>query len=235
MVSGDEITIEEFRSSLPARQQKAFTDEAFELIKDIGSNLEFPEGEFVKSILSYSGVLMTGRYKTTDYIKAVEYCTYISSGSSIIDAYRKTFPDRALRRLEDGRAEITSNSAATIFHKNALVQKILTQATIPMRLFFLKDKYDAINVLATEMHTAQYSKDRISAADKLLVHLADPMEAKIELDIGVKKDNVIDDYEKAMKMMVEKQREMIEQGADVKSIANAKIVYREVEDAEIVE
>ena len=69
----------------------------------------------------------------------------------------------------------------------------------------------------------------------MLVHLADPMEAKIELDIGVKKDNVIDDYEKAMKMMVEKQREMIEQGADVKSIANAKIVYREVEDAEIVE
>ena len=102
-----------------------------------------------------------------------------------------------------------------------------------MRLFFLKDKYDAINVLVKEMHTAQYAKDRITAADKVLVHLADPMEAKIELDIGIKKDSVIDEYEKAMQMFVEQQRKIIEQGGDVKTVANAKLVYRDAEDAEI--
>lgn len=232
MVAG-QMSLEEFKAALPAKQQKAFTDDAYNMIMHINDNDEFHEDEFVKNVLSYSAILLTGRYKTTDYIKAVEYCTYISSGSSMIDAYRKTFPERAIRRVEENRAEVTSNSAATTYHKNALVQKILTQATIPMRLFFLKDKYDAINVLVKEMHTAQYAKDRITAADKVLVHLADPMEAKIELDIGMKKDSVIDEYEKAMQMFVEQQRKIIEQGGDVKTVANAKLVYRDAEDAEI--
>lgn len=229
------ISIEEFKAALPVKQRKAFTEEAFILMQEINNNPEFPDGEFIKSILTYSSILLNGRYKTNDYIKAVEYCTYITAGSSIIDAYKKTFPDRALRRIEQGCAEITQTSAATIFHKNSLIQKILTQSTIPMRLFFMKDKYDAIGVLSNEMKTAVFAKDRISAADKLLVHLADPLESKIELDIGIKSNNIIEDYEKAMHMFVTEQRKMMEEGLDIKTVANAKLIYKEAIDIEVEE
>ena len=52
-------------------------------------------------------------------------------------------------------------------------------------------RYKAIGVLANEMETAQYSRDRIAAAKELLAAVKGPENVKIELDIGVKESSAV--------------------------------------------
>ena len=94
-------------------------------------------------------------------------------------------------------------------------------------------RYAAVETLAEEMRTAKLSKDRISAADRLLVHLKPPEGIDINVKVGNgtdTRDSIVSTYERAMAQLVEQQRALIMNGGDIKQIANAKIV-----DADIVE
>jgi hypothetical protein len=75
---------------------------------------------------------------------------------------------------------------------------------------------------------------RQKAADSLLMHLKPPETAKIELDIGIKKDSIVEEYEENIRRLVEKQKELIEAGADVKTIANSGIVPN-MDEVELVD
>ena len=89
---------------------------------------------------------------------------------------------------------------------------------------------DALNVQHALMNNEEISpKVRSDAANSILTHLKPPEDKNIEIDVGVNQGSVIEDYQKAMVMMVRKQKELIEAGGDLLSITNAAIKKPDVE------
>lgn len=168
------------------------------------------------------------------YLDAIRFCGFLeSTQGDAAEAYRRTFPNSNVVKSSFGKPSGSPEynglqSAATLYRKSKLVVKILAESEVPLYLMFQGYRYKAVQVLADKMMTAKYDRDRINAADKLLLHLKPPEDIKIDLDIGLKTETVVDQYKNAMRMMVEKQKELIKQGGDLKSITNAKIYDAEV-------
>ena len=95
-------------------------------------------------------------------------------------------------------------------------------------------RYRAVAVLAREMTDAEYSKDRIAAADKLLTHVKPPENQKIELDIGMTSEakSITASLMDQLAVMATQQRRLLEAGADIRSVQKLGI-QAEVIDAEV--
>ena len=102
---------------------------------------------------------------------------------------------------------------------------------------FQGERYRAVEVLANEMRTAAYSKDRIAAADKLLTHVKPPDNLQVELAIGPNKE-AIDLSAQLSKQLAESvalQRSLLERGVDLKEATKLGIKLNDVVDVEIEE
>ena len=173
-----------------------------------------------------------------EYVNAIKFCGLLEMyEGNATQAYIECFRDRDFvkeRRDCDTKSieYKTLVSAANRYRKNTVVVNILQQAEIPLYLMFQGYRYKAVSVLVREMEEARLSKDRIAAADRLLTHLKPPENVKIELDVGIKPDNIVNQYEAMLKGMVEKQKELLVAGEKVENVANAKENYL---DAQIIE
>jgi len=222
-----------FRRSLPKNQRNSLSDEMIEEIINIANEDDFEADEFINQLVSFSNILLDGKYKLRDYVKALQFCTYRNLGLSIQNAYEKTFPEKVKRRILENKADSTFQSASSMYSKGILVQKILTQSSVPIRLFFNKERFEALRVLADLMINAKSKRTRMDSADKLLNHLKDPEEYKIELDVGIKQSQYVEELEHTITSLAQKQLDLIASGGySVKHIASSKIVETEVVDVE---
>ena len=95
------LTVEQFKSALPDKVKKSVNQE---LIDQINTTLSDPDmyEAYRDNLLSYTRVMSDGRFKVTDYISAVKYVSHKLMGSTNIDAYSKTFPDKIARFTAQG-------------------------------------------------------------------------------------------------------------------------------------
>ena len=216
------LTVDQFKLALPSHMSSCVNQE---LIDTVNSALKDPEAMeiYKENLLSFTSVLQQGKFKLSGYVNAVRYVGFKVMGASNKDAYVKTFPDKYQRFLTEGVSEKDIASYITAYNKSKLVNLIFAQAQIPTHILNAPIFQRAINVQADLMINAKSEMVRFNAANSLLTHLKPPEVAKVELDIGISHNSVIDDYEKAMLMMVEKQMELIHQGGDLKMIANASV------------
>ena len=224
-------------------QKKAtLTDETVELINEANNNPDFNGDEFIEQMMTYQNVMTKNRGSISEYINALKFCAYLeSSGDNYTEAYKRARAndqfviERAnLPKDSTGYRELTN--AASRYRKTPMVKDILTQADLPLYLMFQGGRYQAAAVLLDEMSNAMYSKDRISAADKFLTHVKPPENMKVELDIGIKQDNIIDRYESMISDLVAHQRQEIADGKDLGDITNMAIIKKiddEAIDADI--
>lgn len=226
------LTEEQFKDALPANVKKLVNPE---LIKQINTTLGSSEAMelYKENLLSYANVLQHGRFKMTSYIHAVKYVSFKLLGSTNRDAYIKTFPDKYARFKAEGVAEKDIASYSTAYNKSKLVNLIYEQTLIPLHVLNAPVQQSAINVLVDLMLNANSEKVRSDSANSLLTHLKRPEVQKVELDLNVNNGSVIDDYQVAMRKMVEKQKELIAAGGDLKQITNASI--KKEEEPEVVD
>ena len=231
------VTKEELDTLLDRNNRKIeITDEALEIINTAITEPEFDGFRFVDTLVTYQSALSNTKAKLTDYINAVKFCSFLEvTEGNTVQAYIKTFKDRDfvkdradLATVEKGYRELCS--AATRYRKSPLVVNILTQAEIPLYILFQGYRYKAISVLDNEMNTAKLSKDRIAAADKLLLHTKPPENLSTQVDININDVNIVDKYEEAMRKMAQEQTKLIGSGGNIHNIVNVKIA-----DAEIIE
>lgn len=216
------LTEEQFKLALPPQMKGAVNQE---LINQVNSALKSAESMeiYVENLISFTSVLQQGKFKLSSYVNAVRYVGFKIMGSSNKDAYIKTFPGKYQQFLQEGVAEKDIASYITAYNKGKLVNLIFAQAQIPTHILNAPLFQRALNVQADLMMNAKSEMVRFNAANSLLNHLKAPEVAKVELDIGISHSSVIDDYQAAMYMMVEKQKELIAAGGDLKMIANASI------------
>lgn len=224
------LTEEQFKAALPSNMKRDINPMLIMRINNVIDN-ETEWEVFRENLLSFTHILQEGKFKMSQYINAVRYVGYKVMGYTNKDAYAKTFPEKI---EEFSRRNISAkdiSSYTTAYNKSKLVNLIFEQTLIPTHILNAPIFQRAINVQMEIMLDDKVSaKVRSDAANSLLTHLKAPETKKMELDIGIKPGGIIDEYQAAMKMMVEKQQELIRQGGDVKTITNARIKHDSGED-----
>ena len=179
------FTIDVLKKSLPDKYKNNINQE---LLDSINTTLSDPDlyETYRDNFVTYMSVLNDGKYKITDYLNAVKYCTQRLMGKSQIDSYIATFPDRYDNMIKNGKTSKEMSSIITVYNKSKLVNSIMEQSMIPSWILNQDMYQKAINVQAEIMMTATSDKVRSDAANSLLTHLKPPETKKVELDIGLK-------------------------------------------------
>lgn len=238
-----EVTKEELIKRFPSKKNTV-TPEVVDLINEANNNPDFNGDEFIENMMTYQSVMMKNSGSLVEYVNALKFCAFLEADvSNYTEAYKRA---RANDRFVMERANLPKDStgykeltnAASRYRKTPMVRDILTQAEMPLYLMFQGARYSAVSKLVEEMEDAQFSKDRISAAKAILEHVKPPENMKVELDIGVKQDNIIDRYEAMITDLVQHQKKEIAEGKDLAEITNMSIVKKteeEILDAEYEE
>lgn len=218
------LTVDQFRQALPDKVKKSVSQE---LIDQINTTLAEPElfEAYRDNLLSYSKVMADGRFKVDQYISAVKYVSHKLMGSTNIDAYSKTFPDKMQRFAATGVSSKDIASYVTAYNKSKLVNLIFEQTLIPTYVLNQDLFQRALNVQADLMTNANSEKVRCDAANSLLSHLKMPETQKVELDISVKEDSAIAALRETTLALARQQRLMLEAGAmNAQEVAHSRLV-----------
>lgn len=232
-VPTETLTKEQFTRVLPKKCKNALTQEMMDNINGLLVDQQLREN-FRENLLSYTNVLQDGKFKLQNYVDAVRFVSYRLLGSSQLEAYTKTFPDRFQRMVNEGMNSDQMHKFSSAYNKNLLVCKIFEQTLIPTHILNADLYQKAINVQAELMVDPDVSpKVRSDAANSLLTHLKMPETTKVELDVNVKQDKSIDELRQTTLELVKQQRLMLESGAmNVKEVAHSKLLiesdYEEV-------
>lgn len=205
------LSIDVLKRSLPDKYKNNVSQELLDTINDTISDPDLYE-TYRDNFLSYTSVLQDGRFKITDYLNAVKYCTQKLMGKSNIDAYIVTFPDRYQSMLNRGLSSKDMSSIISVYNKSKLVNNIMEQSLIPSWVINQDLYQKAINVQADLMMNATSEKVRSDAANSILIHLKPPETKKVELDIGLKQGNEIDQLRDVLTQLTSQQRQMIQAG-----------------------
>ena len=228
------LTVDQFRQALPDKVKKSVSQE---LIDQINTTLAEPElfEAYRDNLLSYSKVMADGRFKVDQYISAVKYVSHKLMGSTNIDAYSKTFPDKMQRFAATGVSSKDIASYVTAYNKSKLVNLIFEQTLIPTYVLNQDLFQRALNVQADLMTNANSEKVRCDAANSLLSHLKMPETQKVELDISVKEDSAIAALRETTLALARQQRMMLEAGAmNAQEVAHSRLII-DVETKEVVD
>ena len=224
------LSIDVLKKALPDKYKRGLSQEVLDNINQTLSDPDLHE-VYRNNFMSYLTVLGDGKYKITDYLSAVKYCTHKLMGNSNIDSYIKTFPDRYGDMLARGLGAKEISSIVSIYNKGKLVNTIMEQSIIPSWVINQDLHQKAINVLADLMMNANSEKVRADSANSLLVHLKPPEVKKVELDIGVKANKEIDDMKNLLAQLSAKQKSLIDNGVvSVADVAHTKIVEAQYEE-----
>jgi len=227
------LTVEQFKQCLPDKVKKPINQE---LIDQINNTLGDPElyESYRDNLLSYTKVMADGRFKVSSYVDAVRYVSHKLMGSTNIEAYTKTFPDKYARFVQQGVQAKDIASYVTAYNKSKLVNLIFEQTLIPSYVLNQDLYQKALNVQAELMIASQSDKVRCDAANSLLTHLKMPETQKIELEIGVKEDSSIQALRDSTMALARQQRMMMEAGAmNAQDIAHTKLQVVDVEAVEV--
>jgi hypothetical protein len=220
------MTPEQFKEALPLQIRSAVNPEVMQAINE---KLDCPEtmAIFKDNLLSYSSVMLEGKFKMTSYINAVKYVSFKLLGHTNISAYSKTFPGKVIWFQNKGTSDKDISSYVHAYHRSKLVNLIMEQTLIPCHVLNAPMYQQAINTQAELMMNAKSEKVRCDASDSLMKQLRPPGVKKVELDIGHKQDKTLDTLRATTRELVEQQKRLIARGASVKAIAEGELVVKD--------
>lgn len=223
------LTLDQFKQALPEKFKKTINQE---LVDQVNKTLSDPElfETYRDNLLSYTHVMKDGRFKVTDYVNAVKYCSHKIMGSTNTEAFCKTFPDRYQAWIGSGVSAKDIGSYITSYNKNKLVNLILEQSLVPSWVLNQDLYQKAINTQAELMMTANSEKVRSDAANSLMTHLKPPEVQKVELNVGVAEHSSLDALRQSTMELVAAQKAMLAAGMmNLKEVAEQRIVGKVID------
>ena len=230
------VTVEELQKALPSRKN-TITDEIVEIINKSQDDPEFQGESLLQTAITYENVMMNNKAGIKEYIDAIRFCAYlISLEDNYTEAYKKTFSyrDFVKNRLDvapDSSKYRELTNAASRYRRSKLVVDLLTFSQVPLDILFSGYRYKAIGVLANEMETAAYSRDRIAAAKELLLAVKGPENKKIELDIGIRESSAIANLNQQLTELANNSLVQLESGQVDLVRLGSMVAKEEIEDA----
>lgn len=179
------LTLGQVRDSLPANFRNNITEHMIDQLNSLSNDPE--EARYIReNFIDFSQVLMEGRYKVGDYVRAVMYVSHKVMGKSNMASYIATFPDRYQSMIDRKKEPKDISSIVTAYNKGALVTKVMERAIVPSWILNQGMFQTALQVQHNLMTDDKVSdKVRCEAANSLLSHLAKPVVNKAELKIEI--------------------------------------------------
>lgn len=181
------------------------------------------------NFVTYAGVMKDGKFKTQDYLNAVQYVTYKHMGYSNKDAYFKTFPNRQAELVARGTSEKDISAYVSAYHRGKLVNLIMEQSLIPVWIVNQDLFQEALNHQAWLMKNATSEKVQCDAANSILTHLQKPKDAVTNINLDLRENSGLTELKNTLTQLAEAQKAAIEAGTPTKVIAGSTLV-REDED-----
>ena len=217
------LTLHEVRESLPANFRNNITDHMVDQLNSLSTDPE--EARYIReNFVSFSQVLMEGRYKVGDYVRAVMYVSHKVMGKSNIGAYVATFPERYQSMIDRQKTPKDISSIVTAYNKGALVTKVMERAIVPSWILNQGMFQTALQTQHDLMIDITVSdKVRCEAANSLLTHLKKPEVNKAELKIEIGLNDGMAALEASLVEMSERQLNSIahDPGISANDVATA--------------
>lgn len=218
-----ELTKQQVVNALPSHFRNSVTQEMVDTINNVTQDQLLAES-FRENFISYSGVMKEGKFKTMDYMSAVQYVTYKHMGYSNKDAYFKTFPNRQAELVARGTSEKDISAYVSAYHRGKLVNLIMEQSLVPVWIVNQDNYQKAINVQVELMNTAVSEKVRCDAANSLLTHLAKPKDQVTNINLDLRENSGLADLKNTLAALAEQQIVAIQTGTPTKEIAGSSLV-----------
>ena len=237
-----EITLEELKAKFPTKKN-TLNEDTVKLVNDAINDPMFNGEEFMSTMMDYQNVMTGSHASFKEYFNAIKFCAYLESTNfNVTESYKLAradddFVKERLNAPTDSIAYRELTSRASQHQKSPLVKRILTQSDMPLHLMFQGARYRAVAVLAREMEDAEYSKDRIAAADKLLTHVKAPENVNIELAVGptAEAKSMQESLNTQLAALALNQKKMIDAGYSLIDVQKLGISFAEpIEDAEVL-
>lgn len=230
------IEVSDIQGLVPKSQKSMITED---LVDKLNKWNEDPllVNSFKENMVSYIGVLKSGKYKIEDYMSAVKFVSYKLVGFNDVDAYQVTFPDRYKKLEDNGLSRSQMSPYVSAYKKNKLVNAVFEQTIVPSHVLNAPLYQEALNELAYLMVNAKSEVAKVQAATSILTHTKAPETHKIELDIGVGNNSALDDLNEQLEEVAMNQLKLLKDGAtDLDKLGAMKpkdddIIDVEAEDA----
>lgn len=238
-----EIVTKEMLIEYFPEKSKTITDELVDLINDAQLDPQFDVLTMFNQMISYKDVMSNHSGSMMEFVNAIKFCSYLEScDDNYTQAYIKTFNYRAAVKSRmiyptSSKEYKELTSMASQYRRTPMVINILTVSDAPIKLLTRGLQFKALKVLADEMIGAHHSKDRITAADKLLVHTRAQEEKsnKVEINIGMgaeatkQHNNILNQLQE----MAIQQKALLDAGHDITSVQRLGIKREEFIEAEV--
>lgn len=209
------LTLEQVKSALPPGNRNNVSQEMVNQLNALSKDPE--EARYIRdNFISFSQVLMEGKFRLGDYVQAVMFVSYKVMGKTNLDAYKLTFPDRHAAMVHSGKPQKDIASMVTAYNKGALVTKIMERAIIPTWILN-QDMFQAALQTQFELMTDVRVSDKVrcEAANSLLTHLKKPEVHKSELKINIAPNNGMAALEENLRKISQAQLSLIEHDPNV--------------------
>jgi hypothetical protein len=209
------LSLDQVKSALPPGNRNNVSQDMVNQLNALSKDPE--EARYIRdNFISFSQVLMEGKFRLGDYVQAVMFVSYKVMGKTNLDAYKLTFPDRHAAMVHSGKPQKDIASMVTAYNKGALVTKIMERAIIPTWILN-QDMFQAALQTQFDLMTdvAVSDKVRCEAANSLLTHLKKPEVHKSELKIDIAPNNGMAALEENLRRMSQAQLSLIEHDPNV--------------------
>jgi len=204
------LSLEQVKTALPPGNRNNVTQNMVNQLNALSKDPE--ESRYIReNFVSFSQVLMEGRFRLGDYVQAVMFVSYKVMGKTNHDAYKLTFPDRYASMVAAGKVQKDVASMITAYNKGVLVTKIMERAIIPTWILNQDMFQAALQTQFELMSDTQVSdKVRCEAANSLLTHLKKPEVHKSELKIDIAMNDGMAALEENLRQMSKAQLNLIQ-------------------------
>jgi len=231
----EKMTLDSLKAIMPKASRGNADEELLNLVNGVALDIDVAR-HYRDNVLTYMSVIRDGRYKFQSYLKAVQYVTYKLMEDSNKDAYIKTFPDRYQRFIDVGKSEKDINSLITAYNKGDLVTRIFEKTIIPPSVAYRDLFHDAMMKEADLMHNAKSETVQEKAARAILEIAAPNEEAKVQIDMNVKESvDIVAQQERMLEMASNRMLDLISKGANVKDVANIRLIVKDGSDDESID
>ena len=227
------LSIEEFREALPDKVKKSVNAS---LINEINITLSDPDlyESYRDNLLSYTSVMLDGKFKIHNYLEAIKYVCHKLRGLTNKRAYEMTYPKKILDWNTKGVPQSDQSSYVSAYNKSKLVQMLMAQTMTPTWVLNQDMYQQALNTQADLMLNARSEMARTAAANSILTQLKPPEAKKIELEISAKEDDSINVLRQATLELAAQQRLAMKAGqADALEVAESKIPFIDASFSEV--
>jgi hypothetical protein len=229
------VTLEDLQKAIPSRKN-TITEEAVELINRSLTEPEFQGESLLQTAVTYENVLKGTKASLVEYLNAIRFVAYMTSmEDNYTEAYKKVFFDREF--VKERMNEPTESnkykeltSAASRYRKSKLVVDVLTLSQVPFDLMFTGAKFKMIDVLIDIALHGKHDKDRVAAADKVLVHTTTPS-MKLDLSVGPNQAamEMQERLNSQLAALAMNQKRQIEMGMDIRDVQRTGIDLNTIE------